>query len=212
MEPPAHGPRLRFGLTLVRDREAVPLRLAPTDNFGERWDTDVGDRRHSARGSKSKGRNSELHCDSIPTTLVAGAPQETVRVQQGFFGTAYRGAHGGWSQWLAHGHVLDVKAIDPGASCRSLASPAHGIDLVAGGPPCQPFSRAGRAKIRSLINEGRADEIDLRKELWRAFIDVVLALKPRAVLMENVPDMAIGDDLVVIRKIADLLEEAGYVV
>jgi len=35
-----------------------------------------------------------------------------------------------------------------------------GIDLVAGGPPCQPFSRAGRAKIRSLINEGVREEED----------------------------------------------------
>ena len=87
-----------------------------------------------------------------------------------------------------------------------------GIDLIAGGPPCQPFSRAGRAKIRSLINDGVRDEVDARKELWRSFIDVVLALKPRAVLMENVPDMAIGDDLAVIRAIADILESAGYVV
>jgi DNA (cytosine-5)-methyltransferase 1 len=87
-----------------------------------------------------------------------------------------------------------------------------GIDLVAGGPPCQPFSRAGRAKIRSLVNDGARDAVDARKELWRSFIDVVLELRPRAVLMENVPDMAIGDDLTVIREIADILEEAGYVV
>ncbi len=86
------------------------------------------------------------------------------------------------------------------------------IDLIAGGPPCQPFSRAGRAKIQSLINDGVRDEIDARRELWRSFIDVVLALKPRAVLLENVPDMAIGDDLVVIRAIAEILEGAGYVV
>jgi DNA (cytosine-5)-methyltransferase 1 len=87
-----------------------------------------------------------------------------------------------------------------------------GIDLVAGGPPCQPFSRAGRAKIRSLIKDGVRDEIDVRRELWRSFIDVVLALNPRAVLMENVPDMAIGDDLRVIRAIAGILEGAGYIV
>ncbi|NTW39230.1 MAG: DNA cytosine methyltransferase [Cellulomonadaceae bacterium] len=87
-----------------------------------------------------------------------------------------------------------------------------GIDLVAGGPPCQPFSRAGRAKIRSLVNEGVRGADDTRKELWRSFIDVVLALRPRAVVMENVPDMAIGDDLRVIREIASLLEGAGYTV
>lgn len=87
-----------------------------------------------------------------------------------------------------------------------------GIDLVAGGPPCQPFSRAGRAKIRSLVKDGVRDAVDARKELWRSFIDVVMALRPRAVLMENVPDMAISDDLIVIREIADILEGVGYLV
>ncbi|MGH1978531.1 DNA cytosine methyltransferase [Rothia sp. L_38] len=87
-----------------------------------------------------------------------------------------------------------------------------GIDLVAGGPPCQPFSRAGRAKIRSLVEQGIWGEHDSRKDLWQSFIDVVLAIKPRAVIMENVPDMALGDDLKVVRKIASLLEENEYCV
>lgn len=84
------------------------------------------------------------------------------------------------------------------------------IDLVAGGPPCQPFSRAGRAKIRSLVDQGIRDRNDQRKELWRSFVRVVLAVRPRAVLMENVPDMAIVDDLAVIREIAQMLEQNGY--
>ncbi|GAA3986560.1 hypothetical protein GCM10022247_01130 [Allokutzneria multivorans] len=84
------------------------------------------------------------------------------------------------------------------------------IDLVAGGPPCQPFSRAGRSKIRSLVDAGVRDEFDERKELWRAYTDVVLKVKPRAVLMENVPDMALGDDFHVVRTIVDMLEGAGY--
>ncbi|MDR6174293.1 DNA (cytosine-5)-methyltransferase 1 [Nocardioides zeae] len=85
------------------------------------------------------------------------------------------------------------------------------VDLVAGGPPCQPFSRAGRSKIRSLVEAGTRDEVDLRKELWRAFLDVALRLKPRAVLMENVPDMGLGDDFAVVRIMVDELESQGYV-
>ncbi|WP_431308380.1 DNA cytosine methyltransferase [Demequina litorisediminis] len=54
------------------------------------------------------------------------------------------------------------------------------VDLVAGGPPCQPFSRAGRAKIRSLVEGGVRDAVDGRKELWRSFVAVVKALQPRA--------------------------------
>jgi DNA (cytosine-5)-methyltransferase 1 len=84
------------------------------------------------------------------------------------------------------------------------------IDLIAGGPPCQPFSRAGRSKIRSLVNAGVRSERDERKDLWQAYLDVVLRVKPRAVLMENVPDMALGDDFQVVRAIVDELENAGY--
>lgn len=84
------------------------------------------------------------------------------------------------------------------------------VDLVAGGPPCQPFSRAGRSKIRSLVDAGTRDAMDHRRELWSAFLEVALRLKPRAILMENVPDMALGDDFRVIRIMVDALEAAGY--
>ncbi|NHA00601.1 DNA cytosine methyltransferase [Nocardioides sp. W3-2-3] len=111
------------------------------------------------------------------------------------------------------GLALDVDMSDGDAvkDLIALIAPA-GIDLVVGGPPCQPFSRAGRAKIRSLVDDGVREEVDARKELWRSFIEVVRAIRPRAVIMENVPDMAIGDDLVVVRELADILESQGYAV
>lgn len=84
------------------------------------------------------------------------------------------------------------------------------VDLIAGGPPCQPFSRAGRSKIRSLVKAGVRDEFDQRKELWQAFLEIVLRVHPRAVLMENVSDMALGDDFRVVRKIVDALENDDY--
>ena len=84
------------------------------------------------------------------------------------------------------------------------------IDLVAGGPPCQPFSRAGRAKMRALVDQGVRPERDERTELWRAFVEVVERVRPAAVLMENVPDMALGQDLTLVRVIGAKLEQAGY--
>ena len=84
------------------------------------------------------------------------------------------------------------------------------VGLIAGGPPCQPYSRAGRSKIRSLVALGVRDRHDVRRELWRAFIDLVERVKPQAVVMENVPDMALGDDMVVLRVMLDSLERAGY--
>jgi DNA (cytosine-5)-methyltransferase 1 len=84
------------------------------------------------------------------------------------------------------------------------------IDLVAGGPPCQPFSRAGRSKIRSLVAEGVRDARDHRRELWRSYLNVVERVRPRAVLMENVPDMALADDMRTVRVMLDRLEDLGY--
>lgn len=84
------------------------------------------------------------------------------------------------------------------------------IDLIAGGPPCQPFSRAGRSKIRDLVDKGIREALDPRRDLWRVFLHVVEQIKPRAVLMENVPDMALGDDMRRVRYMAERLEAIGY--
>ena len=95
---------------------------------------------------------------------------------------------------------------------EEIAALLHGVDvgLVAGGPPCQPFSRAGLSKIRSLVDQGLRDEDDTRRDLWRAFLELVEAIRPRAVLMENVPDMALGDGFTVIRAMIERLGEVGY--
>ncbi len=84
------------------------------------------------------------------------------------------------------------------------------VGLVAGGPPCQPFSRAGHSKIRSLVQQGVRSGEDSRRELWRAFLEIVEAVRPHAVLMENVPDMALGDGFTVLRKMIERLGKAGY--
>ncbi|MGQ4729361.1 DNA (cytosine-5-)-methyltransferase [Streptomyces sp. Ju416(a)] len=104
---------------------------------------------------------------------------------------------------------MDLGNPDERDRLVDVLAPAK-IDLVAGGPPCQPFSRAGRSKIRSLVEHHGRDPHDRRKELWSAYLDVVKRLRPRAVLMENVPDMGLGDDFFVVRTIEEQLEELGY--
>lgn len=85
-----------------------------------------------------------------------------------------------------------------------------GIDLVAGGPPCQPFSKAGRSKIRHRVQTGQRDPHDERRDLWRSFFEVIRLSMPRAVLMENVPDMALDKEMFILRSIVEELEELGY--
>lgn len=51
----------------------------------------------------------------------------------------------------------------------------EGIDLVAGGPPCQPFSMGGRHKA-----------FGDQRDMFPATVDVVRRLKPKSFIIENV--------------------------
>lgn len=84
------------------------------------------------------------------------------------------------------------------------------IDLIAGGVPCQPFSRAGRSMIRNLVATGVRAADDPRARLWQGFMTVVRRLKPRAVLIENVPDLPAWEDGSVLMGFYESLRELGY--
>ncbi|WP_232840606.1 DNA (cytosine-5-)-methyltransferase [Streptomyces sp. Go-475] len=53
------------------------------------------------------------------------------------------------------------------------------VNLVHGGPPCQPFSNAGRQK-------GHLDE----RDMWPEFVRAVKEIRPAAFIGENVPALA----------------------
>lgn len=55
------------------------------------------------------------------------------------------------------------------------------IDIVAGGPPCQGFSTVGKR-----------DETDPRNSLWRHYRELVSAIRPAYVVIENVEGMLVG--------------------
>lgn len=65
-----------------------------------------------------------------------------------------------------------------GDVCEAAFSPFRGIDVVHGGPPCQPFSTAGK----------QAGEHDPRN-MWPDFIRCVRQARPRAFVAENVPGL-----------------------
>jgi DNA (cytosine-5)-methyltransferase 1 len=111
------------------------------------------------------------------------------------------------------GLALDWDLSDTGRVTRvaELVS-AAGVELLAGGPPCQPFSKAGRSKIRHRVRHGLRDPRDERKDLWRSFLDVVQLALPRAVVMENVPDMALDREMFILRTMVHELEHLGYAV
>ena len=74
----------------------------------------------------------------------------------------------------------------------SVFDPRDELDVLIGGPPCQGFSRIGRAKLDSLIEEAGEEGSfadDPRNELYRRFLAAAAFWKPRVVVMENVPGM-----------------------
>lgn len=84
------------------------------------------------------------------------------------------------------------------------------VTLVAGGPPCQPFSTAGKGLLRHLVATGRRHHRDNRAQLWQAFLAVIEKSLPPAVLMENVPEIALDPTMGILRTMVDRLEGLGY--
>ena len=84
------------------------------------------------------------------------------------------------------------------------------VDLLAGGPPCQPFSRAGTSKIGHLVRSGVRRPHDERADLWRSFFAVMDQLQPGAVLFENVPDFATTQGGALLIALADELRVREY--
>jgi DNA (cytosine-5)-methyltransferase 1 len=83
-----------------------------------------------------------------------------------------------WPKWL------DVKEWDIGEFLSlntSMLKKFEGkVDLLAGGPPCQGFSIAGKR-----------NRTDPRNQLFREYLKVVYLLKPSLLLIENVEGMKI---------------------
>jgi DNA (cytosine-5)-methyltransferase 1 len=72
----------------------------------------------------------------------------------------------------------DVVADDVERWQANLPRQHPAVDLVAGGPPCQPFSLSG-------AHAGQTD----KRNMFPAALDVVRALRPRLVVFENVPGL-----------------------
>lgn len=106
------------------------------------------------------------------------------------------------------GDLRDVEVVE-----RVAALLLHNqIDVLAGGPPCQPFSKAGRSGMRFLVRRGMREPHDRRRDLWRSFLEIARLARPRIVLMENVPDMALDREMFILRSMVFELESLGYTV
>ncbi|MDJ1177571.1 DNA cytosine methyltransferase [Roseofilum sp. BLCC_M91] len=74
--------------------------------------------------------------------------------------------------------VTAQELLEEGGKALGLGRPLQPgeVDLITGGPPCQPFSTAGK----------RGSVLDPRGSLFMDFIRIVKEVQPRFFLMENV--------------------------
>ena len=74
-----------------------------------------------------------------------------------------------------------------------------GVDLVIGGPPCQGFSVAGKRIID-----------DERNTLYKSFVNFVRVFRPKAFVMENVPQILTIGGGIIRESILEDFSQLGY--
>ncbi len=95
----------------------------------------------------------------------------------------------------------DIRKLPVSVVMRTLNLKEGELDLLAGCPPCQGFSTL-------VTNNGRYHVDDPRNALIYEFLRFVRGLMPRAIMLENVPDLA---QTTRFRRFRKRLEELGYV-
>jgi DNA (cytosine-5)-methyltransferase 1 len=144
----------------------------------------------------------------IAADLFAGAGGLSVGFQQaGFkiafandrsqeYGITYQANHPGTHFFPGSVEHLSAKEI-----FRAAGVSKNDVDVLIGGPPCQGFS----------INAPQRSTEDSRNRLFEHYGRLVLeGLRPKVILMENVPGLISLDHGRFIRAIYDLFMEAGY--
>lgn len=99
------------------------------------------------------------------------------------------------------GICADLSTLEPSEIEKELNGKS--IDLIIGGPPCQGFSVAGKRIVD-----------DVRNKLYKNFVRFVEYYKPKAFMMENVPNiLSIGGGIVrdsIVKDFSDLGYKVVY--
>lgn len=103
---------------------------------------------------------------------------------------------------VRHFFFGDVRKISGAEILQTLGLEPGDVDCVCGGPPCQGFSMAGRRNV-----------VDPRNSLVFEFARLVLEIRPRTFVMENVPgllSMTTPEGVPVIDALCQVLEGGGF--
>ena len=89
------------------------------------------------------------------------------------FNLVQNDSHFDWPNWLPISEY-DINVVMKDYS-EQLSKLCGSIDLVAGGPPCQGFSMAGKRKAN-----------DQRNKLVKSYVKFIKIIQPKAIIFENV--------------------------
>ncbi len=78
------------------------------------------------------------------------------------------------------------------------------VDLVVGGPPCQAYSIAGRARDPKKMVD------DPRNHLYKYYVEFLKRYKPKMCVVENVPGILSAKNGEYLKMIFRAVEDAGY--
>jgi DNA (cytosine-5)-methyltransferase 1 len=96
-------------------------------------------------------------------------------------------------------HLGDVSLLTGADLLRMARLKPGALDMLAGGPPCQGFSILGQR-----------EHADPRNQLFLDFMRLASELRPKVVLIENVPGLATLAGGAVLRDISTAFDRAGY--
>lgn len=97
-------------------------------------------------------------------------------------------------------HVGPIEELHPDCILTALGAKVGEIDLLLGGPPCQGFS----------IYAPRRDPGDKRNSLILEYLRIVEGLRPKYLLMENVPGLLSLGGGMALRRTYEALRFLGY--
>ncbi|MEG9457941.1 DNA cytosine methyltransferase [Methylobacterium ajmalii] len=103
---------------------------------------------------------------------------------------------------VSHVFVGNVRKLTSERILETLGMNAGELDVVCGGPPCQGFSKGGKQNV-----------YDPRNGLVYEFARFIVELQPKAMIMEEVPEVATmmdPDGVPVLDKLRRILEDGDF--
>lgn len=103
---------------------------------------------------------------------------------------------------VSHFFFGDIAKLTGDVILAAIGLEVGELDLIAGSPPCQGYSKAGKQRIA-----------DPRNDLTFEFARLICEMRPKSIVMENVPEVATmmtPDGVPVLDKFCRILEDGDF--